>query len=1082
MKKMLLIGLCMLILLSSLVLGYGFTTQYSKNVENFPSPYQHFALNETVAGTLTDSIGNQSGKTRNVEDADFRPFADIVGNAIVLDGSNENIESKRGWNTGDPLTISLWINSTATTGKIMGNIDGATWYGFSMQINGNDIRFSCGDLDEVLGTSMYDFNGIWAVMNDGNWHHFVFRKFTGDCVSANFELWVDGYNWATRTVVGDRNDGGSVEGRNISFGEVGYGSSYTIERLDEILIFNATLETGAIQTLNLTNYTYAAAPEETVGGINVTIITPTNGTAYSWTSMTANGSKVWINATHNESGGWTAAINDTRWTLNSNTTNITYFLNNTPLTSGWYHITVTVNKTGTKNGSDMVIFKIDTSIPVLTTIYENNTFVYIKNLTGQFNFSDNLLLHKVNISINNENIFSITDLARPEYVYNLSYNISTLPIGKNNLSIRFADGHTAEELNEDYGGSTGLFEDYLKYNLPDGNYILTKSKTSSIFDRWTTERKTNRYIQIYEPSAYGNTQTFIEKSNKRIYIIKKPEHYKGSWIIIGEHWKDYVLKDEPNSKVSIKRISDYEVEVTITNITNNQKKLVFDSIGDLNIVTRNFTFYKINLTDSFEENTTNGFEFEINLTVDFGNLMFDISSINPSAILEWNGTNYTTTLDNFNSSEALFHRSFIIDHKEQKKVINHTWFFNFTINHTLFQTERQDQNNTQILVDKCGSSSPFPIANFTYFDEVSELAITLDHTYQYKISDGTYYYNQTSSFTGNTTDSFCTNLNPSSVTYNWNMWGIATLSKGGYVTRIVDTDEATPFLISNNPTKNISYYLIDLLNSSSVTFNWYTTDLAVIDGTMRIFQCNDDGTLSLTDSLPVIAGLATGNMELLTQSYYYDITIDGNLYTDTSSFSRCHIESATEITFFVEISPSSLLPIIGLNGINCILNKSGNDSVILKWGPNPNDNTFVHGCVEVYRMSVVGNTQVFQNCSSEAEGYEREVIVPYTGNDYIVICSLKQGDNTKICGELIFYAADEAAGTFGITALLAAFFLITGMILIYAGEGVLQLSGGAIGILVAWYLGLLSLPWITVSSIIAFLVIVMLVVRYSTRK
>ncbi len=731
-------------------------------------------------------------------------------------------------------------------------------------------------------------------------------------------------------------------------------------------------------------------------------------------------------------------------------------------------------------------FTVDFTNPLSTTDFLNNSLVYITNLTGQFNFSDNINLHSINVSIDDVSIFNITNLNVLNYVYNLSYNITNLSIGKHSLQTYMADGHTANKLSGDYEESNGLFNDYMKYDFYDGGDIKTELKSKSIFDKWSSEKREDRYIQILEPSTPSDTITLTEESDMPIYISYKEGSYNDYWIIMGNHWKDYVLEGEDNIQVSIKRINTYKVEVTISGI-KNKDRLVFSSVGDLNIITKEYSFYAVNMTETFDALVTEGFEFSLDLDVDFGNLEFDISGVTPAATLQWNSTNFTSTLVSFDATGVSFRKTFGAITIESKETIKHNWWFNFsTFIDGYLRTENASQFASSISVDVCNETFiNYSILNLTYIDEVNNELITVTNAYDLKITDGTFFYNQTGSFVNNATSSFCTNLNPSEVSYNWDMWGLFTLSKTGYVTRVVDIDEAVPIALSNDPSTNLSLFLIGTLNSSTMTYTWLTTGFQPIDGTMRIFSCNVDGTKDLVESTPIIAGEATANIELLLQTYSYDVIIDETLYQDIESYSRCHVESTTTRTFYVDIDPLDIAPLIGLAGIICTLEESAiNNSVTMEWTTNPQESGYVTGCMVADRRTIRGSVNVLDNCSIESEGYTRTLAVPVVdGNTYIVKGRLEQGDKRIICDDTVILTPGlTQGGLFGVSGLLAVIFLVASLTLIYSSDGEFMLAGSSIGLIISWFLGILVFDWIIVSGIVFFFALIAVTGRYTRKK
>ena len=728
---------------------------------------------------------------------------------------------------------------------------------------------------------------------------------------------------------------------------------------------------------------------------------------------------------------------------------------------------------------------LDSASPAIITNFLNNSLNFIDNLTAQFNFTDNLGLHSYNISVDGVTIDNLTNIQVTSYVFNLSYNISNLQIGKHTLSIEIADGHTAKEIGN-YEVSNGLFNDYMKYDFYDKGNIKTELKSKSILDDWSSEKRKDRYIQILEPATPSDTITLVEESDMPIYIMHKEGSYNDYWIIMGNHWKDYVLENEPNIEVSIKRITDYKVEVTISGI-KNKDRLVFNSVGDLNIVTKEYAFYAINMTETFDALITEGFDFSLLLDIDFGNIEFDIGGITPFTTLQWNDTNFTSTLVSFDATGASFRKTFNPITIETRETINHNWWFNFsTFTDGYLKTINASQIASSINVDVCNETfTNYTILNLTYFDEIDDAPIAVTNSYQLKITDGLFFYNQTGSFVDNITSSFCTNLNPDEVAYNWDMWGVFTLSKTEYITRVLDIDESVPIALSNNPQTNLSLFLVGTLNSSTVTYTWQTTGFQPIDGTMRIFRCNADGSQDLIESTPIIAGEATANIQLLLQTYSYDVIINGVVFRDLESYTRCHVESTTERTFFVDVDPIDIAPLIGLANIICSLEESAiNNSITMAWTINPEQSGYVSGCIVADRRTIRGSVNVLDNCSVESEGFTRTLAIPVVdGNSYVVKGRLEQGDNTIICDDTVILTPGRSqGGLFGVSGLMAVIFLVTSLALIYASDGEFMLAGGSIGLIISWFLGILVFDWIVVSGIIFFFALIAVTGRYTRKK
>jgi len=413
---------------------------------------------------------------------------------------------------------------------------------------------------------------------------------------------------------------------------------------------------------------------------------------------------------------------------------------------------------------------------------------------------------------------------------------------------------------------------------------------------------------------------------------------------------------------------------------------------------------------------------------------------------------------------------------------NHTWYLTC---YNGYNTRSSSKRNiTIITVGLCNATLNYSVINFTYYDEINQSIMNATNTYDLSIYDGTYYYNQTGAFINANTNKFCTNIDPDTTTYNWDMWGSFTLSAGSYITRVLDIDESAPIAISNNPYTNYSLYLIKVANSSTITYTWYTTSFNVVDGTMRIYRCNDDGSKSLVESLPIISGIGYANLELLTQTYSYDITIDGVLYQNLEGFTKCHIEAGTEVTIYVDLGDveiASQTGLAGLAGSKCTLTKILPDLVRMEWAVNPEDSSAIEGCIIAYRRTIYGNVEVYNNCTSNT--FNRTVQIPLNSNEYVVMGKLRQNNFTVVCGENIhFDSRDSVGGYWGSSGLLAAFFLIAAMALMFAGNGELMIIGVIVGIIGIAILGITNFDIAIISAMIALLIIVLFVGRYSRKN
>ena len=303
-----------------------------------------------------------------------------------------------------------------------------------------------------------------------------------------------------------------------------------------------------------------------------------------------------INSTVNSSWNFTVnlfinnTLNQTRNFTNGQNVFVSFNVTAPP---GHYMFNMNITDNYNSNISSNNTFYIDIIDPAIVDNFVNNSFYSRQNITGQFNFSDNYWVYSYNISIDGINIAGSTNILEPTAQYNLSYDISGLEAGNHTLTIRTADGHTANKLKAPYKIKDGFFNNKLGIEYPDGGEVWISSKKGGLFDRFRASAEVDRYRFSYLPiDDKQNKYTFVIESDQTIHIIETDSKYQ-NYIIIGDHWIDFVLPEEINSNVRIDRISDTQVEVIVSGITKGQE-LKFDSAGDLNIVTKTYSFVTTN--------------------------------------------------------------------------------------------------------------------------------------------------------------------------------------------------------------------------------------------------------------------------------------------------------------------------------------------------------------------------------------------------------------------------------------------------------------------------------------------------------
>ena len=379
----------------------------------------------------------------------------------------------------------------------------------------------------------------------------------------------------------------------------------------------------------------------------------------------------------------------------------------------------------------------------------------------------------------------------------------------------------------------------------------------------------------------------------------------------------------------------------------------------------------------------------------------------------------------------------------------------------------------------CNATTTNNVLNFRFFDETTDLEINATAGYSLSFTFNNTVVNTTNTVTDVENASMCTNVAKTYSLTPFNFYGSLTLAKTDYVTRTYDFSDDPKTNLTINETLNQSLFLIPINDSTTITFTWLTTQFQLIDGTMLIYKCNINGSQELVESIPVVSGEAIANLQLLEQQYSYEIIIEGETYTD-DSFTTCHVESSSARTFYINLIEIDVAPAIGLLTIDCVITKVGNNTVNMQWTDNPEDDSAIEGCILAYREDLYNLTQIYKNCTNLTNSMTRTIASD--GNTYYVRGTVNQSGNLGFCrNEVTFFNNLNAAELFGSVAVFAIFLLILSLYLIYASEGTVSMAAGSVGVIIAFFLGILNLPWTWVLSVIFFGIFVVVVGRYAKR-
>jgi len=330
--------------------------------------------------------------------------------------------------------------------------------------------------------------------------------------------------------------------------------------------------------------------------------------------------QTFIELSYNITDDWVNQANCT--VLDTNSTNYGSFIYNTGTTNN--KINITLNDVGnfsvylecndTSNvlndfNSTITVIHIDSVLPTIVTNYVNNGIYLFKNFTAQFNFSDSYYLHSYNVSI--DGIEQCGQNGINGTTASCLLNVTTLDwsVDGHTITVRVADGHTSEKLKGDYKWKNGLFNDYLEYEVYNGNKIRMEGLPDSWFDEFTTTKHEDRYKFKYKPNTKLTEYSFdVFSEIDKIYVVNDPDgkkKYGGQWAIIGNHWLDYAV-DGYDTTTSIEQINDYQIRVTVSGLPDTLEEIEFSSIGDLNIVTNTYYFTRENYSVTYESEVIEG--------------------------------------------------------------------------------------------------------------------------------------------------------------------------------------------------------------------------------------------------------------------------------------------------------------------------------------------------------------------------------------------------------------------------------------------------------------------------------------------
>ena len=954
-----------------------------------------------------------------------------INEAFNFDGSNDYISLETGLSPEDnDFTYNFWFNTTSTTADIRNILGGqgnaaADW--FRIYLNTDHTLWL--QMDD--GTNPIISQQIDATtQNDGNWHFITIRRKASENRVEVFRD--DGELLLNNTDI----DTGLTFDQSFYIGDAQVSPSPFDGIIDEVSIYDRALTATEISELYNSGTGLNPYTPVVFDTLNISsLVYPLNNTQYSTSIINFNTT---INATYNFNCSLYIGdvLNQTRDGFASGSDVPVSF--NATLGNALWNYTISCFDNTTTENTTINYFYIDTIFPAIQDNFTNGTLFANNPLNIRFNFTDDFSLFSYNISIDGVKVNSSSGILDTFLQINWTYPTTGLTPGTHTLNITTADGHTAKSLKGDYKVKNGLFNNYLEFEMYDKNdWVIIKDKEQTLFDSWTAEKKKDRYSFKYKPNKLKNKYTFTVTAGKPIYIMDKEDTPWNKWIIIGDHWLDLY----PYTDVEISKVKNNEVEITISNVDSSLEELEFNSIGDLNIISKIYTFYTTN--------TTVGYTTPV-ISLSSQTITFDIEkntgATATQAALVWNGTYKTVTKLTYPTYDRYTSTFITPNFAPTEANISFTWNFNVTgLVNNISSSVTTNQTVDKILIDNCSTYTTRAF-NFTVRNETSNAlvsATTAGYFELWNTARGSFTsFNLT--WTGVNKGSIC--ISPS--TANYSVYSQIEYSATGF-------NSKTYYLTDtrlNNITQTATFYLTS--GTTAVTFNVKDQDdVAVEDVYINILKY-DLATNSYVTSEIIKTdqeGSAIGNVVLTTQWYKFLLMYNNVAVLETEPVKLTTVTRNFRINLLDDF-------ITGYNANKNVTrsltftNSTGN---FIYTFVNPTG-TDVTACLSVYQRVVLGDIPINETCLTSPSG----TILINIGSDRsgIYVATGTVSASPAVFDALIVDYA-EAYKQWGQSGVFAAFLVRVTLLMIGAWNPIIGIVMLMLADILMIMFGLMKLSW-----------------------
>jgi len=787
-----------------------------------------------------------------------------------------------------------------------------------------------------------------------------------DSSNNNYSVYINGtmVNWTNSVAVNtlDVNNEIWVASSHVNRDFDGY--------IDEVYIWNRTLSKAEINQsyiLGLGGHDLFYTP---AGPLNMSEIHP-----YPKGQFNTNpAGPIWalINTTYNN---WNCSLylngtlNQTQTLPNGTNVNCSFNVN---LSIDHYTAFIRGQTNVSDANTSVTNIYFDNVTPTLNVINWTNYTLWDpskKNISGSWQAADNYYLYRVSSWINGNLVDNITEINSTLYSYNLSVNATNMTVGGyNTLTIQVADGHTAKKIHQEgYGWYNGLFNDHLAFEMYEPykrNGVYIENKKGSIWDSWSATPQKDRYTFSYAP--YHPEKSIVLNITARTPITIQ-DNGVHTWLIFGNHWLDFKPYD-----TTYKRITPYVVQAIIQN-PNLDKKLFFNSIGDLNIIEKNYTFVVANVTALYPDPVAEGYTESLRLKI-----YAPQNITNTSASLIWNGTNINVTMTNMSGYDLYTGYVTVPIINNITEVVNFTWFFNVTSAvKNLSSNITLNQTIVQIGIDNC-SVYTIRAVNLSLrdYDNNSLVIGTVDGYFEVWINEtGTYRpFNLT--WAGNSTYGICINANR---TYKTNAQLEYTAT--GYSIKNYYFYNTT----FDNVTDAVTLWLS--LNTTYVEVNVVDQDDNPLEDVYIYVQSYDLATNSYqtTEVLRTdYKGDTLAQLHLFTQWYRFLLVYEGETVLVTSPTRVV----TTTLNFQINLVTNALENFNEFAGVVCNLVFNNNTNRYRFTWNNPTGGS-VRADLMIYQVNAYGSTLINNSNLTSASGTLLYDLTPgnhtYQAKGYITV-------------------------------------------------------------------------------------------------